>query len=64
MNFSPSSLFCWQLLNGLFVLRVAIKGLHGLCEDEEQFVAGLEGTKRFENLIRAVSHNVISLEEK
>ena len=26
---SDNSLYCWQLLNGLFVLRVALKGLIG-----------------------------------
>ena len=60
--FSNSSLYCWQFLNGLFVLRIALKGLAELCQDEDQFLDCLEGSKRFENLLKAVTQTIITLD--
>jgi hypothetical protein len=56
-------LYCWQLLNGLFVLRVAAKGLVGLCQDEEQLLRVFGGQRRCEDLFRALAQNIINLEE-
>ena len=61
LNFS--SLYCWQLLNGLFVLRMAIKGLFELCQDESQFVHFLNGTQRYENLLLTTFQNIATLDE-
>ena len=61
---SNNSLYCWQLLNGLFVLRVALKGLIGLTEDESIFIATLDGPKRFESLVRMLSQNLMTLEQE
>ena len=57
-------MFCWQLLNGLFVLRTSLKGLIGLCEEEDQIETHFDGIKRIENLTKAVSGNIIDLDEK
>ena len=61
--FFYSSLYCWQFLNGLFVLRMALKGLVELCEDENQFLQCLEGTGRFEKLLKAVIQTINMIDE-
>ena len=63
LHFFYSSLYCWQFLNGLFVLRMALKGLVELCEDENQFLQCLEGTGRFEKLLKAVIQTINMIDE-
>ena len=63
LHYFYSSLYCWQFLNGLFVLRMALKGLVELCEDENQFLQCLEGTGRFEKLLKAVIQTINMIDE-
>lgn len=41
-----------------------IKGLAEACSDENQFLQCLDGVKRYENLLKAISENIIGLEEQ
>ena len=41
-----------------------MKGLIGLCEEEDQIETHFDGIKRIENLTKAVSGNIIDLDEK
>ena len=44
------------------MLRIALKGLAELCEDEDQFVNFLEGSKRLENMLKGVTQIIVDLE--
>ena len=41
------------------MLRIALKGLAELCEDEDQFINFLEGSKRLENMLKGVAQIIV-----